>query len=31
MIDLEKVRLIDLSKKLMPGIEKHDGTYMHGN
>jgi kynurenine formamidase len=30
MIDLEKVRLVDLSKKLQPGILKHDGTYMHG-
>jgi len=31
MIDLEKVRLVDLSKKLQPGIKQHDGTYMHGN
>ena len=30
MIDLEKVRLVDLSKKLHPGIKQHDGTYMHG-
>lgn len=30
MLDLKKVRLVDLSKKLQPGIEKHDGTYLHG-
>jgi arylformamidase len=31
MVDLEKVRLVDLSKKLQPGIEQYDGKYMHGN
>ena len=30
MIDLEKVRLVDLSKKLQPGIKLHDGKYIHG-
>ncbi|MFX1520096.1 MAG: cyclase family protein [Promethearchaeota archaeon] len=30
MIDLKNVRLVDLSKKLLPGIKHHDGTYMHG-
>lgn len=29
-LDLNKVRLVDLSKKLQPGIKKHDGTYIHG-
>ncbi len=30
MIDLNDYRLVDLSKKLKPGIDTHDGTYMHG-
>ncbi|WP_287584342.1 cyclase family protein [Candidatus Borrarchaeum sp.] len=30
MIDLVNVRLVDLSKKLQPGIKHFDGTYMHG-